>query len=391
MKFYMYMQEKVIGPYESEDIIKRFGGVSPETLVCYDEKYEAGSEKWHIIGQVPELARCIKNEISEPVAGVRAVPGQKLALQILSTDDDSNIRELLWNMLADVGHTVEFARDGEEVFKRLAEKKYDLVILDVNMPKMNGYKVSELMHKKLSNPPKVIIFTGRDLQKERLQFVCSGADSILSKGIDNDKLIRTIEGLFSRGPVRAANPVRAAFTPEPTPPGLAAPPVSKPPPPFPAVTPAGNVGVPFQKEGFFESAGREKSAPPAISAPQAAATVMIKAPPVSKAVEAPFAAPQPAAGAPAGGGPDIAEDQLDVKISPPAAADDINRLMGHIDLQCARLEMQFERQALKILETHQEAAGRLQEEWLSLRRFITRTVLLLAAGVLAALLIVTLR
>ncbi|HOW90636.1 MAG TPA: response regulator, partial [Elusimicrobiales bacterium] len=175
MKFYMYMQEKVIGPYDKEEIVGRFGGLSKDALICRADKYEGGSRKWRFADQVPELSACVKREISEPLpAAEETDAGERaLSLRILSTDDDPHIRELLWHMLCDAGHAVEFARDGEEVFKRLGEKRYDLVILDVNMPKMNGYKVSELIHKKMPNPPKVMIFTGRELQKERLQFVCS--------------------------------------------------------------------------------------------------------------------------------------------------------------------------------------------------------------------------
>ncbi|PKM98886.1 MAG: hypothetical protein CVU79_01150 [Elusimicrobia bacterium HGW-Elusimicrobia-3] len=85
------------------------------------------------------------------------------------------------------------------------------------MPKMNGYKVSEILHEKLPSPPKVLIFTGRDLEQKKLQFVCSDADAILNKGTGNDKLIETIEGLFGGKPAAPQPAAPPQLTPEPPP------------------------------------------------------------------------------------------------------------------------------------------------------------------------------
>ena len=118
------------------------------------------------------------------------------SLRVLSTDDDEGIRALLFHLLEENGHQVEFARDGEEVFKLLGGHKYDLLILDVNMPGLNGYKVAEKLTGNVINRPKILIFTARDIKLEAFQFVSSGADAILHKGDPCDKIINTINGLF---------------------------------------------------------------------------------------------------------------------------------------------------------------------------------------------------
>ena len=64
----------------------------------------------------------------------------------------------------------------------------------------------------------------------------------------------------------------------------------------------------------------------------------------------------------------------------PPSAPDMNMLMGHIDLECARLEMQFEKYALKLLEANSEAAGKLQAEWRRMRTFTVYTLVLLLAA-----------
>lgn len=117
-------------------------------------------------------------------------------LKILSSDDDVNIRTLLFSLLAEQGHHVEFARDGDEVFKHLGRTRYDLLILDVNIPGLNGYKVAQKITGNITNRPKILIFTGRNIEDERLQFVTCGADAILHKGTSCKNILETIEELF---------------------------------------------------------------------------------------------------------------------------------------------------------------------------------------------------
>lgn len=117
-------------------------------------------------------------------------------LRILSSDDDEGIRALLFNLLTEDGHEVEFAKDSDEVFKNLGRAKYDLLILDVNTPGMNGYKVAEKISGNIINRPKIMIFTARNIQEEKSQFTSSGADAIISKGTPCDKIISAINDLF---------------------------------------------------------------------------------------------------------------------------------------------------------------------------------------------------
>ena len=117
-------------------------------------------------------------------------------LRILSSDDDEGIRALLFSLLTEDGHEVEFARDSDEVFKNLGRAKYDLLILDVNTPGLNGYKVAEKISGNINNRPKILIFTARDIKEEELQFTLSGADAIIRKGAPCDAIMRAIGELF---------------------------------------------------------------------------------------------------------------------------------------------------------------------------------------------------
>ncbi len=120
-------------------------------------------------------------------------------LKVLSSDDDEGIRSLLFSLLTEHGHEVEFARDSDEVFRNLGRIRYDLLILDVNTPGMNGYKVAEKISTNITNRPKILIFTGRNIEEEKFQFVSSGADAIVRKGSACNNILDAINGLFTGG------------------------------------------------------------------------------------------------------------------------------------------------------------------------------------------------
>ena len=394
MKFYVHMEGGALGPYLPEEITGLLGYVSPETLACTAPEYESGRAQWRKIGLLPELAGCIKREVVEQPERRPAAPARKkgplLSLEVLSTDDDSGIRALLWSMLTDAGHSVEFAKDGEEVFARLAAKRYDLVILDVNMPKMNGYKVSELLHDKLPNPPKVIIFTGRDLEKERLQFVCSGAVAILNKGTGNDKLIETIENLFAQKQASAA----PEYVTEPQPAIIEE---------FSAV----KEPIKIEKEEFYAAA--PAPVPPAPVAPPARSVPLVQPisltpAPVELTVNKPVELPQqphhaqqplvpqqlsqppqqppavryPAPPAVNNGKQELLLSQLSLENkSMKADLVDIRRMLGHIELEYTQLEKQSEKQASKFLEENKGISTKLTAEWRGLRNYVTLVALFL--------------
>lgn len=135
------------------------------------------------------------------------------SLNILSSDDDEGIRAFLFNLLTEQGHHVEFARSGDEVFKHLGRARYDLLILDVNTPGLNGYKVAEKITANIVNRPKILIFTARNIEEEEFQFVSCGADAIIRKGASCDSIVAAIGDLFSDPEQDAAGtPPVAVFT-----------------------------------------------------------------------------------------------------------------------------------------------------------------------------------
>tara|TARA_B100000315_G_scaffold219503_1_gene221476 strand:+ start:192 stop:590 length:399 start_codon:yes stop_codon:yes gene_type:complete len=120
-----------------------------------------------------------------------------MADKILVVDDDPDIVMLLNTRLKASGYEVISASDGEEGLRSIRENKPNLVILDVMMPKMNGFQVSRMVKfdKKLKNIP-IILLTARGQEKDKSTGAQVGADEYMTKPFDSKVLMATIERLL---------------------------------------------------------------------------------------------------------------------------------------------------------------------------------------------------
>jgi len=104
---------------------------------------------------------------------------------ILIADDEVDIVETLKFVLETEGFNVITAYDGEEALKSAKEFMPDLMLLDVMMPKINGYKVSRLLKfdKKFQNIP-ILMVTARSQEEDKLIGEETGADEYITKPFD---------------------------------------------------------------------------------------------------------------------------------------------------------------------------------------------------------------
>lgn len=117
--------------------------------------------------------------------------------RILIVDDDDEIRELLEFDVAQSGYFVDTARDGKEGLQKVLNNSYDLVILDVMMPKMNGFDVCKnIRQAKLAIP--VLMLTAKGtIDDKTVGFDC-GADDYLVKPFDIQEVLLRIRVLLRR-------------------------------------------------------------------------------------------------------------------------------------------------------------------------------------------------
>jgi CheY-like chemotaxis protein len=121
---------------------------------------------------------------------VAMVPGE----MILIVDDDANVREMLRRVLVGEGYEVVTAGDGPQAIQIAAATKLDLVLLDLNLPAMDGWDTFERLT--AANPGlAVIIITARTGQQVTTEY--AGAGALLEKPLDFPNLLRTMHDLLS--------------------------------------------------------------------------------------------------------------------------------------------------------------------------------------------------
>ncbi len=104
---------------------------------------------------------------------------------ILIVDDNAANRDTLEALLTSLGHELRFAQSGEEALKKAIALPPDLILLDVNMPGMDGFEVCEKLRadSKLASVP-IVITTSLDDKKSKLRGIEVGADDFITKPID---------------------------------------------------------------------------------------------------------------------------------------------------------------------------------------------------------------
>jgi pilus assembly protein CpaE len=123
---------------------------------------------------------------------------------ILLIDDDADFRSMLKLMLTRMNHTVSLASRGEDGFTQATTNKFDLVILDLMMPDVDGYELTRQLRAEAStrNVP-ILVVTARTQPADRESAREAGADGYLTKPVDNRELAsRITEILASPRPER---------------------------------------------------------------------------------------------------------------------------------------------------------------------------------------------
>ena len=111
--------------------------------------------------------------------------------------------------LRERSYAVDVAADGEEALYRMSIADYDIVILDVMLPRKSGFEVcSEMRSTGLTAP--VLMLTARDSVSDRIAGLDTGADDYLSKPFDFGELVARMRALLRRGSVLRAETIRVA-------------------------------------------------------------------------------------------------------------------------------------------------------------------------------------
>lgn len=111
--------------------------------------------------------------------------------RVLYVDDEDNLRVLVQRQLTAEGFSVETADDGDTAVDNLGRKSYDVVLLDIRMPRMNGIEVLKFIKSK-GMTTRVIMLTAVDDLTVALEAVKMGAFDYLTKPYDFNHLLKAI-------------------------------------------------------------------------------------------------------------------------------------------------------------------------------------------------------
>lgn len=123
----------------------------------------------------------------------------KEKLHILLAEDDLNLGILLVDYLEAEGFVVKLCKDGEIALKAFQAGNFDLCLLDVMMPKLDGFSLAKAIRLKDKEVP-VIFITARSLKEDKLKGYGLGGDDYISKPFDEEELLWKIKALIRRIP-----------------------------------------------------------------------------------------------------------------------------------------------------------------------------------------------
>ncbi|HEX5834432.1 MAG TPA: response regulator transcription factor [Pyrinomonadaceae bacterium] len=120
-------------------------------------------------------------------------------MRILLVEDEPSAASMLAKGLREEAYAVDIAADGETALSQAVVNDYDLIVLDVVLPGIDGFKVCrELRANGLTVP--VLMLTARDAVEDRVEGLDSGADDYLPKPFDFDELLARVRALLRRKP-----------------------------------------------------------------------------------------------------------------------------------------------------------------------------------------------
>jgi two-component system chemotaxis sensor kinase CheA len=191
----VFVVDQLMG--EQEVLAKPLGRLLPRVRHVTGATVVGGGRVVPILS-VPDLlqgaAACAQTSGLEPGMEVAAVKVRRL----LVVDDSITARTLLQNILESSGYSVKTAADGAAAFATLQHEPFDLVVSDVEMPRMNGFELVKRMRAeaRLANLP-VVLVTGLEARNDRERGIDAGANAyIVKSGFDQSNLLEVIGKLI---------------------------------------------------------------------------------------------------------------------------------------------------------------------------------------------------
>ena len=126
--------------------------------------------------------------------------------RILVVDDDKNTRLLLKAVLESANYTVAVASDGLEALEVMDNEHVDLAIVDVMMPKMDGYELTRTLRENQNNLP-ILMISAKQLPVDKHKGFLAGTDDYITKPIDDEEMLYRIKALLRRAKIASEHKI----------------------------------------------------------------------------------------------------------------------------------------------------------------------------------------
>src|SRR3954468_8951062 len=118
-------------------------------------------------------------------------------IKILLTEDDENLAFLIRDNLESVGYDIVWAKNGEEGLRSSMTDKIDLFILDIMMPRKDGFWLAEQIRKRDMETP-IVFLTAKNLERDKIEGFTIGADDYLTKPFSIKELMLRLNAILKR-------------------------------------------------------------------------------------------------------------------------------------------------------------------------------------------------
>jgi len=207
---------RLFQPFTQADIstTRRFGGTGLGLAICkeivemmhgeigVDSEIGKGSRFWFtvLLVQSPKSkVQSFKPQIYDDKEVPETNEEKRLGtLKILIVEDDEVNREITSKLLEQIGYKSEFAENGAEAVRKTSEKDFDLILMDCQMPEMDGFAAAKMIRQSEKSPhPKIIALTAFSAEAEREKCFRAGMDDYLCKPVTKNDLTKIIQKHFS--------------------------------------------------------------------------------------------------------------------------------------------------------------------------------------------------
>jgi DNA-binding response OmpR family regulator len=121
-------------------------------------------------------------------------------MRVLVVEDDLHLAEILTEALSDRAYSVDVVKDGESAWNWISSLSYDLIVLDVTLPKLDGISLCKRLRTEPNNgTTPVLMLTARDTVADKILGLDAGADDYMVKPFDLEELMARVRALLRRG------------------------------------------------------------------------------------------------------------------------------------------------------------------------------------------------